>query len=80
MDGIMEVLRVGLEKIAEKVEQGVDKTHKYRKMELIRRKREVKEAGKKFKENGVGNEVEEPEEPAEPTGPSGPVELVAEWG
>ena len=33
--------------------------------------------GIKFKEKGVGNEVEEP---VEPTGPSGPVELVTQWG
>ena len=56
------------EKIAQKVEQGVNETHKYRKMDLIRRKREAKEAGRKFKEKGVGNEVEELEEPAELTG------------
>ena len=71
------VLRVGLEKIADKVEQGVDETHNYRKMEMIRRRREAREAGRRFEEKGVGNEVEELEEP---TGPSGPVELVVEWG
>ena len=80
MDGITEVLRVGLEKIAEKVEQGVDETHNYRKTEMIKRRREAREAGRRFEEKGVGNEVEEPEEPVEPTGPSGPVELVVEWG
>ena len=36
----MEVLRVGLEKIAQKVEQGVDKTHEHQKMEVMTRKRE----------------------------------------
>ena len=29
MDGLMEVLRVGLERIAEKIEQGVNETHEY---------------------------------------------------
>ena len=58
----------------------VDKTHKHGKMEIIRRKREAKEAGRKFKKKGVGNEVEELEELAELTGPSGPVELVIQWG
>ena len=68
MDGIMEVLRVGLEKIAQKVEQGVDETHEHQKIEVMRRKREAKEAGRKFKEMGVGVEVEELTEP------------VVEWG
>ena len=83
MDGIMELLRVGLEKIADKVEQRVDETHNYRKTEMIRRKREAREAGRRFEEKGVGNEVEELEELdelAELTGPSGPVEPVTQWG
>ena len=65
MDGIMEVLRVGLEKIAEKIEQGVNKTHEYRKTEMLRRKKEVM---KKVLEKSVGRsaELEEPKEPAGP--------------
>ena len=64
MDRIMEVLRVGFEKMAEKIEQGVDETHEYQKMEMFRRK---KEAMKRVLEKSVGRSAE-PEEPKELAG------------
>ena len=52
MDGIMEVLRVGLEKIAQKVEQGVDETHKHWKMEVMRKREAKRKWGESLKKWG----------------------------
>lgn len=55
MDELMKILKTGLDRIAEGVEQGVEDTHQHREVERLRRKKELM---KKVLEKSVGRSEE----------------------